>query len=65
MSVLFDNFSYRLRITEDGLFKNRWDNNSFQDFNDAERLYYINNIINSILLHDIIYIRKEYWKYVK
>lgn len=57
MSILFDNFSYRLRITEDGLFKNRWDNNSFQDFNDAERLYYINNIINSILLHDIIYIR--------
>ena len=57
MSVLFDNFSYRLRITEDGIFRNRWSDNSFQNFTNAERLYYINNIINSILLHDIIYIR--------
>ena len=57
MSVLFDNFSYRLRITEEGIFHNRWYNDLYEEFNVAERCYYINNIINSILLHDLIYIR--------
>lgn len=57
MSVLFDNFSYRLRITEEGIFQNRWYNDLYKEFSVAEKIYYINNIINAILLHDLIYIR--------
>lgn len=59
MSILLDSFSYRDKTSINGVYVDRWHNNSFPDFYLVEKIYFINNIINAILLHDKIYIRLD------
>lgn len=57
MAILLDAFSYRAKILPDGVYLDRWHDNTFPDFILPERLYFIKSIINSLLLHDKVYIR--------
>lgn len=57
MAILLDSFSYRVKRLSGGVYLDRWDGNTFPEFILPERLYFIKNIINSLLLHDKIYIR--------
>ena len=57
MAILLDSFSYRVKKLSGGVYLDRWDGNTFPEFILPERLYFIKNIINSLLLHDKIYIR--------
>ena len=57
MAILLDSCSYRVKKLSGGVYLDRWDGNAFPEFILPERLYFIKNIINSLLLHDKIYIR--------
>ena len=49
MAILLDSFSYRVKKLSGGVYLDRWDGNTFPEFILPERLYFIKNIINSLL----------------
>lgn len=59
MSVLFDQFSYRINKNSDGLYYDRWYGHVFPEISMPEKLYFLNNIISALLTHNKLYIRTD------
>lgn len=51
MAVLFDQFSYRINKTTDGLYYDRWHGKIFPEISMPEKLYFLNSIIAALLTH--------------
>lgn len=59
MGVLFDQFSYRINRTTDGLYYDRWHGKRIPEIFMPEKLYFLNSIISALLTHDHIIIRSD------
>ena len=59
MAVLFDQFSYRINRTTDGLFYDRWHGKVFPEISMPEKLYFLNSIISALLTHSQVIIRAD------
>lgn len=59
MAVLFDQFSYRINKTSDGLYYDRWYGHVFPEISMPEKLYFLNRIISALLTHDKLFIRAD------
>lgn len=59
MAVLFDQFSYRINRTTDGLYYDRWHGKVFPKISMPEKLYFLNSIISALLTHSQVIIRAD------
>lgn len=59
MSVLFDQFSYRINRFSDGLYYDCWHGHVFPEISTPEKLYFLNRIISILLTHDKLFIRTD------
>jgi len=59
MSILFDQFSYRINKTKDGLYYDRWYGHIFPEISMPDKLYFLNSIISSLLTHRQLIIRTD------
>lgn len=57
MSLLFESFGFRQKYVQDGFYYDRWADGKLPDFVMVDRLYFLDQFLNSLLLHDKIYIR--------
>lgn len=59
MAILFDQFSYRINRTTDGLYYDRWHGKVFPEISMPEKLYFLNRIISTLLTHSQLIIRAD------
>ena len=59
MAVLFDQFSYRMNKTSEGIYYDRWHGHTFPEISMPEKLYFLNRIISALLTHDKLFIRTD------
>lgn len=59
MAVLFDQFSYRINKTSEGVYYDRWHGHMFPEISMPEKLYFLNRIISALLTHDKLFIRTD------
>lgn len=59
MSVLYDQFSYRINRCSDGLYYDRWHGHVFPKISMPEKLYFLKNIISTLLTHNKLFIRTD------
>lgn len=59
MSILFENFSFRCKETSGGIYYDRWADDSLTRFKMQDKLYFLDKILNTILLHETIYLRLD------
>ena len=59
MAVLFDQFSYRMNKTSEGVYYDRWHGHMFPEISIPEKLYFLNRIISALLTHDKLFIRTD------
>ena len=59
MSILIDLFSYRIKDNSNFLYYDRWHGGTYPPFTDEERLFFLKYILNSLLIHDKLYIRLD------
>lgn len=59
MAVLYDQFSYRINRTANGLYYDRWHGKVFPKISMPEKLYFLNSIIAALLTHRKLIIRAD------
>lgn len=59
MAILFDQFSYRVNKTSDGIYYDRWYGNVFPEISTSEKLHFLNRIISALLTHNKLFIRTD------
>lgn len=59
MAILYDQFSYRINSTTDGLYYDRWHGKVFPEITMPEKLFFLNSIISALLTHNQLIIRAD------
>lgn len=59
MAILYDQFSYRINSTTDGLYYDRWHGKVFPEISMPEKLFFLNSIISALLTHNQLIIRAD------